>query len=60
MRDRSANWSKMAAEARAIANNLHDPTAKQTMLEIAERYELLAAYAARQAGAVRPVGDAEE
>jgi hypothetical protein len=59
MRNRSANWSKMAQQARAIADSLHDPAAKQAMLEIAERYDLLAAYAERQAQAARPQGDVQ-
>ena len=49
IRDRSANWRKLAHEARTIANGMHDTVSKQTMLEIAERYEILAAYTERQA-----------
>jgi hypothetical protein len=49
MRNRSANWRKLAEEARAIAARTQDAVSKQTMLEIAERYEVLAAYAERQA-----------
>ena len=49
MRNRGANWRKLAKEARTIANGMHDDDAKQTMLEIAERYEILAAYSECQA-----------
>jgi hypothetical protein len=49
MRNRGANWRKMAEEARAIAAGMQDAAAKQTMLEIAERYEVLAACSERQA-----------
>ena len=49
MRNRGANWRKMAEDARTIANGLHDAAAKQTMMEIARRYEALAAYSERQA-----------
>jgi hypothetical protein len=53
MRNRSANWRKLAEEARAVADGMQDGTSKQTMLEIAERYEILAAYAERQAKDVK-------
>jgi hypothetical protein len=49
IRNRSASWRRMAEEARTIADGLHDAAAKQAMLEIAERYEILAAYSERQA-----------
>ncbi len=49
IRNRSASWRRMAEEARTIADGLHDVAAKQAMLEIAERYEILAAYSERQA-----------
>jgi hypothetical protein len=49
IRNRGANWRKLAEEARTIADGMHDDDAKQTMLEIAERYEILAAYSERQA-----------
>lgn len=39
----------MADEARAIAASMHDEIAKRTMLEIADRYEVLAKYAENQA-----------
>ena len=49
MRNRAANWRKMAEDAKAMADRIHDPTAKLAMQEIAERYEVLAAYSERQA-----------
>ena len=49
MRNRSANWRKLAEEAKAIAARMQDAVSKQTMLEIAERYELLARYVDQRA-----------
>jgi hypothetical protein len=49
MRNRSASWRKLAEEAKALAARMQDAASKQTILEIAERYEVLAAYAERQA-----------
>jgi hypothetical protein len=49
MRNRGTNWRKMAEDARTIADGLHDAEAKQTMMEIADRYEVLAAYSEHQA-----------
>lgn len=49
VRNRSTNWHRMADEARAIAASMHDEIAKRTMLEIADRYEVLAKYAENQA-----------
>lgn len=46
----AAHWLEKAAEARTIANGLHDPSARRTMLEIAVRYEKLARHAALAAG----------
>jgi hypothetical protein len=37
-----AHWRQRAQEARSIADQLDDPAAKQTMLEIAQQYEQLA------------------
>ena len=37
-----ATWLKLAAHARAIANEMRDSRDEQTMREIANRYELLA------------------
>ena len=47
--EQGANWRKMAEDARAMADRIHDPAAKQAMQEIAARYEVLAAYSERQA-----------
>jgi hypothetical protein len=40
-----AHWRRRAQETRSIADRLNDPIAKQTMLEIAQLYEQLAAIA---------------
>jgi hypothetical protein len=48
MRNRSAKWRKLAEEAKALAARMQNAVSKQTMLEIAERYEVLAAYTERQ------------
>jgi hypothetical protein len=45
IRNRKSKWRKAAEEARAIAESTHDPAAKQTMLELAERYDALAKFA---------------
>jgi hypothetical protein len=39
--DIAEHWRKLAIEARAAADELTDPDAKQIMLSIAEGYELL-------------------
>jgi hypothetical protein len=44
IRNRSAEWRKLAEEAKAIAAGMQDGDSKQTMLKIAERYEALARY----------------
>jgi hypothetical protein len=49
IRNRSAKWRKLAEEAKAIASGMQDDASKQTMLEIAERYEVLARYADQRA-----------
>ena len=56
MRNRGTNWRKMAAEARTIADGMHDPDSKRVMLQIAEGYENLAAYAERPATNERTEG----
>jgi hypothetical protein len=40
-----AHWRRRAQETRSIADKLDDPIAKQTMLEIAQHYEQIAAIA---------------
>jgi hypothetical protein len=42
----SAHWKRRAEEARRVAEQLDDPAAKATMVEIAESYERLAEMAA--------------
>ena len=37
----------MAEDARAMADGMHDPDSKRTMLEIADSYEKLATWAAK-------------
>jgi len=49
MRNRGASWRKMAEQARAMADGMQDAVSRQIMLDIAERYEVVAAYAERQA-----------
>jgi hypothetical protein len=48
MKDDPEHWRQRAQESRAIADQLDDPAAKQTMLEIAEAYEQLAVLAERR------------
>jgi len=38
----AAHWRERAEEARAIAETLTDPVARETMLRIAQEYEKLA------------------
>ena len=45
-----AYWRQRAEETRTLADQLDDPVAKQTMLEIALAYEQVAAF-----GAARPL-----
>jgi hypothetical protein len=49
IRNRSRKWRRAAAEARGIAETTHDAEAKRIMLEIAERYEVLATYSESEA-----------
>jgi hypothetical protein len=49
-----AHWRRRAQETRSIADRLDDPIAKQTMLEVAEHYEQLAAIAETRLIAGRP------
>jgi hypothetical protein len=45
IREDAAHWLRRAEEARRIADQLQDATAKTTMLDIARSYERLAALA---------------
>jgi len=47
----SRYWRAKAAEARAKADQMHDPTAIATMNQVADSYELLAAMAAKREAA---------
>jgi hypothetical protein len=44
-----AHWRKRAEETRRLANQLSDPVAKQTVMEIAQSYDELAAMAETRA-----------
>ena len=50
MKDDPKHWRQLAQEARAAADQLDDPDARRTMLEIAESYEELASIAERKNG----------
>jgi hypothetical protein len=45
LEDDPKHWRQLAEDARATAEQLGDPGAKKTMLDIAEGYEQLAAIA---------------
>ncbi len=42
------HWQRRAEETRALAADMHDLHAKETMLQIAQRYEQMAERAAAQ------------
>ena len=48
------HWRERAEEARTIAEKMDDPVARQSMLRIAEEYELLAIRAETRASGVEP------
>jgi hypothetical protein len=48
--DDPAHWRRRAEEARRVADQLDDPIAKKTMLDIALSYEQLATLAKARAG----------
>jgi hypothetical protein len=50
LKDDPAHWRRRAEEARRLARELSDPTAKATMLEIAQSYEQLAFLAEKRLG----------
>jgi hypothetical protein len=45
IKDDPIHWRQRADEARRVADQLDDPIAKKTMLDIAQSYEQLAALA---------------
>jgi hypothetical protein len=49
IRDDPAHWRRRAGDARRIADQLDDPVAKKTMLDIALSYEQLATLAEKKA-----------
>jgi hypothetical protein len=49
IRDDPAHWRRRGEEARRIADQLDDPVAKNTMLDIARSYEQLATLAEKKA-----------
>ena len=46
----AAYWRELAKEARAKGEAMRDPAAKAIMLEVAQKYELLAELAAKREG----------
>jgi hypothetical protein len=52
MKDRTAEWLKLAEEARAIADGMRDPVSKKTMMDIATAYEGLATVAIGRQSAI--------
>jgi hypothetical protein len=50
-------WRERAEEARAHASQMRDPSAKRTLLEVADNYDQLAeqAEAIRKSGLITPV-----
>jgi hypothetical protein len=48
--DDPTHWRQRAKESRQTADQLHDPVARKTMLEIADAYEQLAALAEAKRG----------
>jgi len=47
------HWHERAAEARALSEKMSDPEDKKTMLEVAEKYERVAARALERMSANR-------
>lgn len=52
--DRAERWRSLAAEALDLAKQLTDPTAKQVMLAIAEKYMELAQRAEERSRTSKP------
>jgi len=46
----AAYWREQAKEARAKGEAMRDPVAKATMLEVAQKYEMLAERAEKREG----------
>jgi hypothetical protein len=44
----SEHWKQRAQDARKLAEGIHDPDARETLLKIAEEYERLAQRAANR------------
>jgi hypothetical protein len=49
MPEKAEYWRKRAEEARATAEEMHDPECKRIMLDIAEAYERIAHHASKEA-----------
>jgi hypothetical protein len=47
LKSRAARWLKMGEDARRMAERMRDPEAKRMMLEVADNYEKLVAWAAK-------------
>jgi hypothetical protein len=47
MTPRAARWLKMAEDARRMADRMRHPDARRMMLEVADNYEKLVAWAAK-------------
>ena len=47
------HWHERAAEARALAEKMSDPEGKKAMIEVAEKYERVAARALEHMSASR-------
>jgi hypothetical protein len=54
--DDPLHWRHRAAEARALADNMHDEVSRQMMLRIAEDYDRLAERAQTRNGTPNPPG----
>jgi hypothetical protein len=48
LQDDPKHWRQLAQDARATADQLDDPDAKKTMIEIAEGYDQLASNAEKR------------
>jgi hypothetical protein len=57
--DTAEHWLTLAEDARNLADRMHGPEAKQTLLTVALGYERLARHAARIENTSLPVKDGE-